>query len=109
MPWAPVAFAPGRATPLVSVWRLHIDTGLPVSAVSPAMPLPSGIRRAAWRTGSGTPYGPRHQIEMLIGRVQPVDRAHVGAEVPDDGRARSLEAPGAGVLGEGSANRVDER
>ena len=46
---------------------------------------------------------------MLVGRVQPVDHTHVGAEVPDDGREHSLEAPGAGVLGEGSANRVDER
>ena len=54
-PPSPVAFAPGRATPLASVCRLQSETGLPVAAASPAMPLPSGMRRLAARTGSGMP------------------------------------------------------
>src|SRR3954451_23291849 len=54
-PPRPVARAPGRTSPLASVWMLQASTGRPRSTASPAMPLPTGIVAMVASTPAGRP------------------------------------------------------
>ena len=88
-------------------WRLHIDTGLPVSAVSPAIPLP-GMRRAAARTGSGTPSVVATRSRCRSAGFQPVDHRPCRRRSAGPRPRAPRETARRRAAGKGGAHRLDE-